>query len=69
MKMEKTHLKEPPHKVLRSRKRTGEYVTLGTASIVGRGFAPSEKVRETLRIAHERSRATIFRHRRELLDP
>lgn len=55
-------------KVLRSRKRTGEYVTLGTASLVGRRFAPKEKVHETLRIAHERSKATILKHRQELLD-
>lgn len=56
-------------KVLRSRKRNGEYVTLGTASIVGRGFAPKEKVAETFRKAHERSKATILRHRQELFDP
>ncbi len=57
-----------PRKKLQSRKRNGEYVTLGTASIVGRGFAPKEKVAETLKKAHERSRATILRHRQELLD-
>lgn len=66
--MDKTHSQSSPLKVLRSRKRTGEYVTLGTASLVGRGFASKEKVLETLRIAHERSRATILRHRHDLLD-
>ena len=66
--MDKTHPQSSPRKVLRSRKRTGEYVTLGTASIIGRSFASKEKVHETLQIAHERSRATILRHRRDLLD-
>lgn len=56
-------------KRLRSQRRNGDYVTLGTASMVGRGFAPKEKVAETLKKSHERSKATIVRHRQELLDP
>lgn len=55
-------------KILRSRTRSGRLVTLGTASIKDQPFASKEKVRETLKAANAASRATIRRHRAELLD-
>lgn len=65
----KTHHDRTHPKRLQSQRRNGDYVTLGTASMVGRGFAPKEKVAETHKKAHERSKATILKHRQELLDP
>lgn len=57
-------------KVLRSRTRSGRLVTLGTASIKDKDqpFASKEKVQATLNAANAASRATIRRHRAELLD-
>lgn len=54
-------------RVLRSRTASGRLVTLGTASLKGRSFAPREKVLETRRLAHETAADLILKHRRELL--
>lgn len=54
-------------KILRSKTRSGRFVTLGTASIKDQPFASWEKVRETLETANAASRETIRKHRAELL--
>lgn len=67
MAMVATKRENTDRKVLRSRTRSGRYVTLGTASLEGKSFASKEKVAETLRAANEASKATIRKHRQELL--
>lgn len=54
-------------KILRSRTRSGRFVTLGTASLQDQPFASKEKVRDTLEKAVAASKETIRRHRAELL--
>lgn len=67
MVMVATKRENTDRKVLRSRTRSGRYVTLGTASLKGKSFASKEKVAETHKLANESSKATIRKHRQELL--
>ena len=53
--------------VLRSRTASGEYVTLGTASLKDKPFASLKKVLATRRVAHEAATKVISKHREEIL--
>ncbi|MBY5940553.1 hypothetical protein KUW00_06605 [Halomonas sp. DP5N14-9] len=68
MAMVATKRENTDRKVLRSRTRSGRYVTLGTASLKGKSFASKEKVANTLKAANRASKAKIRKHRQELLD-